>query len=471
MAALQVNFLHRRFSCTNRICIHSYSTTPFKANDKTYNPPANPVAVICIDGCEDTYLETSLNRNRMPNLAKLLQSGAFRWMCKGALPSFTNVNNAGIISGTPPYKHGISGNFFVNEKNEEVMMNSNKYLECENILEKAQEAGRKVSIVTAKDKLRDLLGGDNITKSTANPAGIAISTEFLKKATKEQNGIEYDFIMDRLMKTDKQFRKSYIDNTFSVYSGESSINVLKLGVKLIENGLTDFAYLSTSDYIQHKHSPSEPEALDFYAAIDEEIGGLIDLGCTIGITADHGMNDKTLIIYLQQILNEHFSDYNDINFNGKERRIKVICPITDPYVVHHGSLGSFVYIYINNEDNFFESTSDLEDYRQEIMDFIDGLDEIEQVYCKDSTTVVLQLPYDRIGDIAVVGKKNVAIGKTPNDHELEHISSGLRTHGGRTEEMVPFIVSKGLNKKYSELITKRELRNFNIFEFTCNGTQ
>ena len=455
MAALTVT---RRYCLKN--CNRYYSTKSFTANDKKFNPPANPVAVICIDGCQEEYLDAALSRRCMPNLSKLLSSGAFRFMCRGAMPSFTNVNNSGIITGLPPYRHGISGNYFIDENKQEVMMNDNKYLNGENILEKAQLSGRKVSMITAKDKLRNLLGGDNIIKSKD---GIALSTEFLKNATMDNNGIEYAFIINNLMKNDKEFTKSYIDGSFSIYSGESSINVLKLGVKLVENGLSDFVYLTTSDYIQHKHGPLQIEALDFYAEIDKQLVLLMELNCTIGITADHGMNDKTEIIYLQKLLNENFSEFDD--------RIKVICPISDPYVVHHGSLGSFVYVYINNDDNFFDDKDDFEEFKQNIMDYIQDLNGIEQVYCRDSSTAVLQLPYDRIGDIAVVSDKYVAIGKTPNDHQLQHIENGLRTHGGRTEEMVPFIVSKPLNDKYSQLIYQRELRNFNIFEYTCNGTQ
>jgi phosphonoacetate hydrolase len=60
------------------------------------------------------------------------------------------------------------------------------------------------------------------------------------------------------------------------------------------------------------------------------------LGATIGLTADHGMNDKSKAdgspngVFLQDVLDKEFG-------NGKTR---VILPITDPYIQHHGSLGS-----------------------------------------------------------------------------------------------------------------------------------
>lgn len=340
-------------------------------------------------------------------------------------------------------------------------MNSNEYIECENILEKALSSGRKVALVTAKDKLRGLLGGSNLTRS--NPNGIALSTEFLKDAKAETHGMDYQDIMSNLMIGDRTFTSSYIKGAFSIYSGEASVNVLKLGVALIRSGHCDFAYLTLSDYIQHKYGPHTMEALEFYQELDEQIGALMAMDCVIGITADHGMNEKSEILYLQQIVDEEF--------DNEDGRIRVICPITDPYVVHHGSLGSFVYVYIQNDDGFFETKRDLEEYRDSVMEFISALDGVTECYCRDSATVVLQLPFDRIGDIAVISAKHVALGKTPSDHNLDHVASGLRTHGGRSEEMVPFIVSGGLNQEYSQRINERELRNFNIFDFVCNGTQ
>src|SRR5207237_907872 len=95
------------------------------------------------------------------------------------------------------------------------------------------------------------------------------------------------------------------------------------------------------DYVQHGHAPDEPEALDFHHALDERLARLEELGCVVALTADHGMNDKALpdgrphVLFLEDILNAHFGA-------GSAR---VICPITDPFVRHHGALGSFVRVY------------------------------------------------------------------------------------------------------------------------------
>ena len=73
---------------------------------------------------------------------------------RGALPSFTNVNNCAMVTGTPPSQTGIGGNYIIDpETGEEVMTNSSRFLRNDTILAAASTAGRKVAMVTAKDKL------------------------------------------------------------------------------------------------------------------------------------------------------------------------------------------------------------------------------------------------------------------------------------------------------------------------------
>ena len=125
----------------------TFATKPFSVNGRTYRPPPRPLVVICIDGCADDYISESLSRGQMPVLAQMLRTG-YRCLVRGALPSFTNVNNASIVTGVPPSRTGISGNFFLDpETGKEVMMNSSKYLRCETILAAASSSGRKVAMV------------------------------------------------------------------------------------------------------------------------------------------------------------------------------------------------------------------------------------------------------------------------------------------------------------------------------------
>ncbi|MCA9215396.1 MAG: phosphonoacetate hydrolase [Planctomycetales bacterium] len=407
--------------------------TKFVANGKSYRLPAKPIVVICIDGCADEYLDVAIVHERMPNTARLIRNG-HRFKSRGALPSFTNVNNSCIATGCPPSATGISGNYFLDpETGEEVMMNSASYLRCETIFAAAANVGRKVAIVTAKEKLRDILShGMN---------GIAFSSEKARDAKMETHGIS-------------NVEEFVGEPTPEIYSGDASVYVLKAGAALIEQGKSDFAYLTLTDFMQHKYAPEDNEALDFYADLDTQIGRLLDCNAIIGITADHGMNAKNdsdgrpNVVYLESLLVEQFGPSN-----------KVICPITDPYVVHHGALGSLVMVHVADKDQI-----------ETIAQWIMSLDGIAEVHNREMAALKLELPADRIGDLVVMSTRDAAIGRTPSDHDLSLLTGGLRSHGGRYEEMVPMLISHPLSDSYFRR-SQGDPRNFDVFDFVCNGVQ
>lgn len=408
------------------------AVTEFVANGRRYVPPAVPIVVVCIDGCADEYLSTSLAMGRMPVLAELTRRG-YRGMARAALPTFTNVNNAAIATGCSPAVTGISGNFFLNpETGEEVMMNSAAYLRCETIFAAAQRAGRKVAIVTAKDKLREILGHEL-------QGGIAFSAEKAHEATADVHGISG---VPELVGRPAP----------KIYSDDASLYVLDSGIAMLQRGLADFLYLSLTDYMQHKFAPEEPESLEFYAAMDRRFGQLLGLGAHLGLTADHGMNAKQLpdgqphVLYVESLLEEHFGS-----------GAKVICPITDPYVVHHGALGSFVTVHLAEDQNADAVTR-----------FLLSQPGITEVWDRELAALKLELPADRIGDLCVLSGRDVVVGRTPAHHDLSHLTEGLRSHGGRYEEMVPFILSQPLNAVYQRRAAG-DPRNFDIFDFVCNG--
>jgi phosphonoacetate hydrolase len=418
-----------------------FSTMPtpiacsFTVNGRTYTPPACPIAVICLDGSADEYLDAALARGRMPNLARMSATG-WRGFARGQMPSFTNVNNSSIVTGVPPSVHGIGGNFFYDTSiGQEVMMNSAKFLRAPTIFPAAQAAGRKVAVVTAKEKLRDIFASGLITGG-----GIAFSSEKAREAKLETHGLD-DV-------------EALVGPTPHIYSGDASIYVLKAGVQLLAAGRADFLYLSTTDFMQHKFVPEAPEALDFYAGIDAEIGKLLDLGARVGVTADHGMNSKQKadgspnVIYLESELGKQFGD-----------GFRVILPITDPYVVHHGALGSFAQVHLPTP--FTGSIT-------EVIAFVAALPGITEVQPRDLAARLLELPPDRMGDFVVCSGRDVVLGRTPAYHDLKAIEGGLRSHGGRYEEMVPFVFSGLLTPAYAARALG-DPRNFDIFEFTCNG--
>ncbi|MGE4619772.1 MAG: phosphonoacetate hydrolase [Planctomycetota bacterium] len=406
------------------------SSTEFSVNHRQYRPPARPIAVLCLDGCSDDYIDTAIAQNRMPVLEKMIDGG-FRAVARGALPSFTNVNNSAIVTGVPPLQTGISGNFFLDpETGEEVMMNSSKYLRCGTILAAASDAGRKVAMVTAKEKLRDILSLD---LPLSSGEAFAFSTEKASEAKPETHGIgDVEEVVGRPQP--------------EIYSGDASLYVLDAGVALIERGLADFCYLSLTDFMQHAYEPKEKPMLDFMAGIDAAIGKLLDLDCVVAATADHGMNFKVTadgtpnVIFLETMLTEQFGS-----------GIRVICPITDPYVAHHGALGSAVTVHLPDHLD-----------RVEVASFIGCLDGVTEVLDREGAEKDLELPGDRIGDLYVLSGQNVVLGRRPEDHDLSQLHGHLRSHGGRFEELVPMLISEPL------AIETAELRNFDIFDLACN---
>lgn len=411
------------------------STTPFRVNGREYAPPARPIAVLCLDGCADEYLDVSLARGRMPRLAQMLASGGHRSMVRGALPSFTNVNNAAIVTGAPPSVTGICGNFFLNpETGEEVMMNSPGFRRCDTILNAAADAGRKVAFITAKEKLRAVLGDGIVERG-----GIAFSSEKVDEARKGTHGIDCaEGVVGRPRP--------------EIYSGDASVYVLEAGATLAQAGTADFLYLSTTDFMQHKFAPEAGESLAFHSALDRQIGRLLDAGCIVAATADHGMNGKNRadgspnVIYVESMLKGVFGD-----------GIRVICPITDPYVVHHGALGSLVMVHVDDGAKIAA-----------VIDHLNTIDGITEVYDRATACRRLELAGDRIGDICVLGGRDVVLGKTPADHDLSVLRGGLRSHGGRYEEMVPMLLSHPLTARHAALAAA-DPRNFDIFDFACNG--
>lgn len=411
------------------------STHPFSVNGRTYTPPPRPIVAICLDGSADEYFDAALARGRMPHLQRLAAQG-HRGFARGAMPSFTNVNNTSIVTGVPPRVHGIGGNYFLDPATgEEVMMNSSSFLRCETIFPAAARAGRKVAVITAKEKLRDIFASGLIQER-----GIAFSSEKASQARLETHGIE-DV-------------EALSGPTPAIYSAAASLYVLHSGVRLIEKGRADFLYLSTTDYMQHKYVPEAEESLAFYEVIDGLIGRLLELGVLIGITADHGMNDKQRadgspnVIYLESELAERFGP-----------GFRVILPITDPYVVHHGALGSFAVIH-------YPAGLD-PSRRAEILGYLESRAGITEVYGANAAGR-LELPPDRTGDAVAISGRDVVLGKTPSFHDLKAVASGLRSHGGRYEEMVPFLISEPLLPAYARQ-ARGDVRNFDLFDFLLNG--
>jgi phosphonoacetate hydrolase len=136
------------------------------------------------------------------------------------------------------------------------------------------------------------------------------------------------------------------------------------------------------------------------------------------------------------------------------RGVRVICPITDPYVVHHGALGSAVTIYLG------EGVSE-----KRVSRWLAQRRGVTEVWTRAEAATGLELPPDRIGDLTVFSDRRVVMGRTPEYHDLHRLRSGLRSHGGRFEERVPLLLSE----PGSQAGTTRDPRNFDIFSYICTG--
>lgn len=401
-------------------------------NGRAYKAPQRPTVVICIDGSEPGYVEKAIEAGVAPTFARFMKNGS-SLIAECVIPSFTNPNNLSIITGRPPIVHGIAGNFFYDPATgQEVMMNDPKFMRAPTILAGVQQAGYKVAMVTAKDKLRLLLSnGLDYSTGTA----IAFSSEKADKATKKDNGVDDVCAFVGMGVPD-------------VYSAGLSEFVFAAGVKLVETFRPDLMYLSTTDYIQHKAAPGSKIANDFYAMIDSYLAKLDALGCNIVATADHGMNDKHLadgapdVIYLQSLFDE---------WTGKGKS-RVILPITDPYVAHHGALGSFATVYL-------PAGADVAGYIAKLR----AMDGIEAALSRKDACAEFELPEDRVGDIVAISTRHKVLGTAPELHDLSGLDEPLRSHGGLSEQKVPMISNRRI-----ELPAGHRLRTFDVFAVSLN---
>jgi phosphonoacetate hydrolase len=127
-------------------------------NGRAYRMPTRPTVVICADGCDPSYLEAGIEAGVLPTIGGF-REGGFYGLADAAMPTFTNPNNISIVTGVPPSVHGISGNFAIDRgTGAEVMMTDPAMVRTPTLLALMSQAGVSVAAVTAKDKLRRMLG-------------------------------------------------------------------------------------------------------------------------------------------------------------------------------------------------------------------------------------------------------------------------------------------------------------------------
>jgi phosphonoacetate hydrolase len=380
---------------------------PLTVNGRAYAWPARPVVVVCLDGSALEYIDSAIAAGAAPYLRSLAGRGWFT-LVQSALPSFTNPNNVSIVTGVPPAVHGICGNFFLDRASgETVMMNDPSYLRAETILAAFSRAGARVAVVTAKDKLRRLLG--------SGVSGRCVSIE--------ARGVE-------------------------VYSAALSELALAEGARLLTADAPDLMYLSTSDFVQHKHAPGDVEANRFYAALDRSLAEIDRLGATLVVTADHGMRAKAdaagqaRVIYLQDLVDGW------LGAGGA----RVVLPITDPYVLHHGALGACAMVYLADPNKAAALAGRVQAHAG-----------IDLSLPRDQACERFDLPADRTGDLVVFSDADHVIGTRPAEHDLSALDAPLRSHGGRAEQEVPMFANRPICDG------SRPRYNYDAFDVALNG--
>jgi phosphonoacetate hydrolase len=394
-------------------------------NGRSYGKPQHPTVVICIDGCDPEYLDRGIPDGVFPTIGSFGRDG-FLGTADAAIPTFTNPNNVSIVTGAPPSVHGIAGNYCLDrETGREIMMTDPELMRSETILSLMADTGVRTAAITAKDKLRKLLG--------RKLDGVCFSSEGAPP--------EVEAMVGR--------------GKPDMYSADLSLFVLDAGIALLERREAELLYLSLSDYVQHAHAPGTPQADAFHRAIDDRVRRLVELGAIVGLVADHGMNDKARpdgapnVIFLEDELNKRFG----------AGTVRVICPITDPFVRHHGALGSFVRVYARR-------AADL----AEMMRASASLQGIALVLDGPEAARRFEMPVDREADFVALGDDNTVIGASRAEHDLSGLAGHrLRSHGGLGEQRVPFILSRPLTPEYRLRAETRRLRNFDIFDFALNG--
>lgn len=399
-------------------------------NAREYRLPRRPTVAITIDGCDPSYLDDALARDLMPRLAALLKNGGSYHLGLSQMPSFTNPNNLSIVTGAPLSVHGIAGNHYLAPSGEEVQLSDPSFLRAPSIYAEMRRAGARVLCVTAKDKLRRLLERGDVPATSAEKAHEcpipAYGVEDVVGLVGRKNPGPYEWDM-------------------SHYAMEIGLAVTRA------SGPLDLMYVSLTDFVQHKEGPGGAMSDRFYRRFDELLGECLDLGYIVGMVADHGMNAKQnqdgtpRVHYLEDVLEQ-----------AGIKEYHVVLPITDPYIVHHGALGSFAWVHVPGRD------------RERARLALTALDGVEEVFFREEAAVIYQHPIDRIGDLSVASDARTALGKSRSKHDLSVVASGLRSHGGRHEQIVPVIVSHPLAPRYAAWHAAG-VRNSDIHDLLLNG--
>ncbi|QBJ97090.1 phosphonoacetate hydrolase [Rhodococcus sp. ABRD24] len=406
-------------------------TTSIMANGRAYRVPQAPTMVLTVDGGDPEYFRDALERGQMPRLAAMLTDGGQMRLGASEMPSLTNPNNLSIVTGVSPALHGIPGNYCRLPDGSLQLLNSPEFLRAPSIHSVMHGAGVPCLMVTAKDKLRRLLGHGNVP---------SVSVEKV-----HEHSLATDYGIDDIETLVGRPAPGVYDFGASHYAMEIGLAVFRA------NPHVRLMYVSLTDRVQHAFGPGTPQSDEYLAELDRLLGEYLDEGFVVGITADHGMSAKhgaegdPNVIYLADHL-----DRAGIVFD------EVVLPITDPYVKHHGALGSFAWVYLP------------ESARARAIDLLSATAGIEEIYGREEAASIFEHPADRIGDLAIVAGAATALGTRSSEHDLTGLHGPLRSHGGRHEQLIPLIVSHPVTGDLKTRFDANTLRSRDVHELVLN---
>jgi phosphonoacetate hydrolase len=464
-----------------------------------------PLVVICIDGCDPAYLRHATGGKMFPAAARKLvanqssttrsDSGArvspagkvlldgFTWLnALCVIPSFTNANNVSIVTGCPPAVHGVSGNHYYDQAvgkerpmNEAADIRPLAYMQLSSAqhnsprqqpelyagtilsaLQDCTDRRVRVGAITSKNKLFNLLQrGFDAKPPSAQPTG----------SNNEKEGASRP-----------PFFVSVEQLNVNMYSKEATLRLLVEGLQMMTKNVVDGApstsarphvlYLSSTDYMQHKYGPNEPEMEEFMNELFVLVEQLRKVAM-VCITADHGMSAKPHVVFMSDALAAR----------GIPRdSFRVVLPITDPYVAHHAALGSYCTVSAVAKDGKQKSGSEDDPQIQDLLLAIRAVPGVRLALPRSEASILLSVPNDAtVGDIVVIMDEPYAVGKSAADHDLTQLQGvPLRSHGGLSEQHVPLLIDNRLDirEPLADLRSQRgggELRNFDIFFLALNA--
>jgi phosphonoacetate hydrolase len=404
------------------------AVTTFEANGRRYRVPERPVLAICADGWDPAYVDDALERSLIPRLAEALTAGGTYELARAQVPTFTNPNNVAIVTGVSAAINGVAGNHYLDGSGGEVQVTDPSFLRAKTIHAVAVEHGIEALCVTAKDKLRRLLASGGV------PA-------FSAELAHEQRLPDGTPITDVVGAPNP-----------GIYDPGLSPYTIDLAVALAQRSRARLVYASLTDFVQHTAAPGEPLADDFYRTVDASIGRALDAGFVVGLVADHGMRAKANpdgspnVRYLDEALAA-------AGVSGAQ----TLCPITDPYVVHHAALGSLAWVHLDDLDQLDVAAGALA-----------ALPGVEGVLDKAAAAAAFDLPSDRIGDLIVLGDGRTVLGRSRAAHDLSALQGTLRSHGGLHERTVPLIVCAPLD---AHQLAGRDLHNRDLHDLLLNAVR